>query len=53
VVRLWERRAVASRWGVPPPWLDEIPHAEVLLELQLLGIEAAAKGPPRAGPDEA
>lgn len=43
VVQVLERRAVAREWGVPPYMVDEAPHGEVLLTLQLLEIESEAK----------
>lgn len=43
--RILERRAVARQWGVAPWQIDEAPHGEVLLELQLLEIEARNRPP--------
>ena len=32
------RRALASRWGVPPWMVDDAPEDEVLLELRLMSL---------------
>ncbi|HEY7061726.1 MAG TPA: hypothetical protein VII06_09615 [Chloroflexota bacterium] len=39
---VWTRRQLAQAWHVPPWVIDEAPIDEVLLELELMGIEAQA-----------
>lgn len=34
------RRAIAERWHVPPPDVDEYPAQEIALELHLMSLEA-------------